>query len=131
MSRVIGCGIDVEELSRFDRHTGGNDDALLSDICTEREISNICGDERVCAALRFSCKEAFFKALGRSWTNSSIGWKEIELLFIGPGLENFRVEVHGYAGELLSEKNARIGETSFDFNDEVVIFTVILLQDRE
>ena len=103
----------------------------MEDICTERELMNVDGDKRVRFALSFSCKEAFFKALGVSWTNSIISWKDIELLFSGPGFDSYKVHLHGYAKELLLKNKAGIGEISFDFNDEFVLFQVVLLKQEE
>jgi phosphopantetheine--protein transferase-like protein len=128
---VFGCGIDVEELSRFHKYFGNNDYSLIEDICTERELTNLCGDKKVRFALSFSCKEAFFKALGVSWTNSAISWKDVELLFSGPGLDNYKVHLHGYARELLLRNKAGIGKISFDLNHEFVRFQVVLLKQGE
>lgn len=131
MGEAFSCGIDVEELSRFDRHIRNNDYSLMEDIFTERELTSVDGNKRVRFALSFSCKEAFFKALGVSWTNSNISWKDIELLFSGPDFDNYKVHLHGYAKELLLGSKAGIGEMSFDFNDEFVLFQVVLLkQDK-
>lgn len=131
MRKIFGCGLDIEELSRFDKHTERNDYYLIKDICTQREIDNLCSDKRVRFALSFSCKEAFFKALGVSWTNSNISWKDIELLFSGPEFDSYKVHLHGYAKELLLRNKAGIGEMSFDFNDEFVLFQVVLLKQDE
>ena len=38
---------------------------------------------------------------------------------------------HGYAKELLLRNKAGIGEISFDFNDEFVLFQVVLLKEDE
>ncbi|MEN8263450.1 MAG: 4'-phosphopantetheinyl transferase superfamily protein [Nitrospirota bacterium] len=127
---VFGSGIDIEELSRFDKYTENNDYSFMENYCTEHELINLCDDNRVRFALSFSCKEAFFKALGESWTNSNILWTDIELLFDGPGFDNYRVLVHNYAKELLEKNNAGIGETSFDYNEEFVMFQVILLHNH-
>ena len=131
MNEVFGCGIDLEELSRFDKYIRNNDYSLMEDICTERELINVDGDKRVRFALSFSCKEAFFKALGVSWTNSIISWKDIELLFSGPGLHSYKVHLHGCAEELLLRNKTGIGEISFDFNDEFVLFQVVLLKQED
>ena len=131
MSQIFGCGVDIEELSRFGKHTEQNEYCLMKDVCTQREIDNLGSDERLRLALSFSCKEAFFKALGVSWTNSPISWKDIELLFSGPGLDIYKVHLHGYAKELLLRNQASIGETFFDVNDEFAMFQVVLLKQEE
>lgn len=129
MSTVFGCGVDIEELNRFDKFLSNEDDSIMRDICSTRELENLCGNKRVRFALRFSCKEAFFKALGVSWTNSNISWKDIELLFSGQGFEKYRVELGNYAKEILEKNNARIQEAYFDYNDEFVRFAVVLTKE--
>ena len=131
MNEVFGCGIDLEELSRFDKYMRNVDSPLMEDIFTERELANVDGDKRVRFAVRFSCKEAFFKALGVSWTNSRISWKDIELLFSGPGLDDYQVHLHGHAEDLLRKNEALIGETSFHLNDGFVLFQVVLLKQDQ
>lgn len=131
MNEVFGCGIDLEELSRFDKYIRNNDYSLMEDICTERELMNVAGDKRARLALSFSCKEAFLKALGVSWTNSNVSWKDIELLFDGSGFDSYKVHLQGYAKELLLRNGADIGEISFGFNDEFVLFQVVLLKEGE
>ena len=129
MQEVLGCGIDIEDISRFDTYI--DDLSFLSNYCTEREISNVYGDKRVRFALSFSCKEAFFKALGVSWTNSDISWKDIELLFSSPDLYQYKVNVHAYAKDYLRIHNAVIGETSLDYNDNFVTFQVVILKNSD
>ncbi len=131
MDGVYSCGIDIEEIARFDAFIKQSDSSLLRDIWTECEVKNLCGDEKVRLALSFSCKEAFFKAFGVSWTNSVISWKDIELLFNGPGFDSYKVHLHGYAKELLLRNKVGIGEISFDVNDEYVMFEVVLLKQDE
>jgi len=131
MDKVFGCGIDIEELSRFDKHINDIDPFLMEDICTRRELNNPWGDRKVRLALSFSCKEAFFKALGVSWTNSNISWKDIELLFSGPEFDRHKVHLHDHAKNILIKNKARIGEISFDFNDEFVLFQVVLVKNDE
>ena len=134
MNKVFGCGIDIEELARFDKYIENKDYSLMEDICTKHEFNNLCndgGDKRVRFALSFSCKEAFFKALGISWTNSRIFWKDIELLFSGPEFDTYSVRLSEYAKETLVKNNAKIEEVSFDYNEEIVIFQVVLLKNSD
>jgi len=129
MYNVLGCGIDIEELSRFDKYINNSDISFMENFCTERELRNVYGNKRVRYALSFCCKEAFFKALGVSWTNSDISWKNIELLFSGPDFYHYKVNIHAYAEELLRKNNAIIGETSLDYNEEFVAFQVVILKN--
>ncbi len=126
---VFGCGVDVEELERFDGYIENDDDSIMRDICSQREFDNLWGNRRVRFALSFSCKEAFFKALGVSWTNSDISWKDIELLFSGPELRECCVHLHGCAEEIVVRDSLRVGEACFVYNDEYVVFQVVLLAE--
>jgi hypothetical protein len=69
--------------------------------------------------------------LGVSWTNSNVSWKDIELLFDGSGFDSYKVHLQGYAKELLLRNRADIGEISFGFNDEFVLFQVVLVREDE
>jgi len=44
-------------------------------------------------------------------------------------LDSYKVVLHGYAEELLLKNKAIIGEISFGFNDEFVLFQVVLLKE--
>lgn len=78
--------------------------------------------------LAFSCKEAVFKALGRSWSNSDISWKDIELIFKDErNLNDFEVRLSGYAKVLLEEKSCKEVRASFDISPDYVIFEVLLM----
>jgi len=124
---VFGCGIDVEELKRFDRYVGAGDDSIMQGICSPREFDNLCGDRRLRFALSFSCKEAFFKALGMSWTNSAISWRDIELLFNGSDLCECCVHLHGHAKDVVARHRLCVGEACFACNEDYAVFQVVLL----
>ena len=124
---AVACGVDIEELARFDRHARSADSQLLRDICTEREIRNLRPDRRLHLALAFSCKEATFKALGATWTNSDVSWRDIELLFSGLGFDEYRIELSGRAKEIFDECGANHVAVSLAHNDEYVLVEVLLL----
>jgi phosphopantetheine--protein transferase-like protein len=126
MSSVIGCGVDIEELTRFDKFVSCQDNSVMRDICTTLESEDVHGCKRLKLALRFSCKEAFFKALGVSWTNSNIFWQDIELLFYGQGVEKYKVALSGHAKRILKKSQATIKEAYFDYNEHFVRFCVVL-----
>ena len=63
---VLGVGIDLVEISRFESRSDDEDQAVLSDLFTVNEIA-YCASKRYPArhlAARFAAKEAFLKALG-------------------------------------------------------------------
>jgi phosphopantetheine--protein transferase-like protein len=130
MDMIAGCGIDIEELARFARHIPGKEQipGFCHLIFSEDEIE--CNRHMLpylTFPLAFSCKEAMFKALGKSWTNSSISWKEIEIFFQDDkNLEEYTIRLKGHALELFNEMNCREIESSFICNNDYVIFQVIL-----
>jgi phosphopantetheine--protein transferase-like protein len=130
MGGIAGCGIDIEELARFERHIPVNEEipGFCHLVFTEEEIvhnRNIL--PQLTFPLAFSCKEAMFKALGKSWTNSGLSWKDIEIFFTHEkNPEEYTIRLNGHALELFRAMNCREIESSFIYNNEYVIFQVIL-----
>lgn len=78
---ILGTGIDIAEISRFERFVAENNTALLERLFTLRE-RQYCSARRLAAqhyALRFAAKEAFLKALGTGLRNG-ISWLEMEVV---------------------------------------------------
>jgi phosphopantetheine--protein transferase-like protein len=131
MKKVIGCGIDIEEFNRFTskipaRH---NITAFAEMVYTADEINNnLNTDPALSFPLGFSCKEAFFKALGVSWTNSDISWKDIELLFMNKNnLYDYTIRLSGHAKKLSDRIRCRNIRSSFEFTEDYLIFQIVLL----
>ena len=142
MGKVIGCGIDIEELNRFEKLIPAHPDrsGFISLVYSDDEIcsnSNIL--PHMTFPLAFCCKEAFFKAFGKSWFNSPISWKEIELFFNMPlkdsvdeplGLLNSHsVRLSGHALELYRCMSCVSYETSLAMTSEYVSFEVLLISE--
>ena len=131
MSEVLGCGIDIEELIRFDSKvpSGRNLPGFAQLVYSPLEIESYSKiKSEYTFPLSFSCKEAFFKALGVSWTNSYITWKDIELVFHdGNNLNDYSIKLSGYAEELFIEKKCRSYQSEFKLADSYIIFQVVLL----
>jgi phosphopantetheine--protein transferase-like protein len=131
MREVIGCGIDIEDPKRFETKipTPVNTSGFAQLVYTSSEIThNLNINPNVTFALCFSCKEAFFKALGVSWTNSKISWKDIELLFVNENnLNDYSIRLNGYAGKLFREKKCSSIESHLEYTDKYVVFQVVLL----
>lgn len=131
MKEVVGCGIDIEEIKRFRfkipnplKNTGFSDL-----VYTPSEIAaNLDINPGLTFPLCFSCKEAFFKAFGVSWTNSKISWKDIELVFESKtDLNKYSIRLNGYARELYDEKKCSAMESSLEYTDTWVMFQIVLL----
>ena len=76
---MLGIGVDICEVKRFDRLT--QNQAFLKRVFTDNEIK-YCENKKnssQCFAVRFAAKEAFVKALGTGFTKG-IHYKEIEIM---------------------------------------------------
>jgi phosphopantetheine--protein transferase-like protein len=131
MKEVVGCGIDIEEIARFKFKIPSSQDnnGFSGMVYTPSEIAaNLDINPRLTFPLCFSCKEAFFKAFGVSWTNSNISWKDIELLFSNKvDLHEYSIRLYGYAGELYLRNNCSSMESSLEYTDDYVMFRIVLL----
>ncbi len=77
---IIGTGIDITEIARFERFVTENNHALLNRLFTSLEIE-YCSARRLAAqhfALRFAAKESFLKALGTG-LRDGINWLDMEV----------------------------------------------------
>jgi phosphopantetheine--protein transferase-like protein len=131
MKEVLGCGIDIEELARFRKKipAPGQSNGFVRLVYTDDETErNLRFSPALSFPLGFSCKEAFFKSFGVSWTNSEISWKDIELLFSDANdLQKYDVRLSGHAKELFREKKCRRFESFLEYTPAYVMFQVILL----
>jgi phosphopantetheine--protein transferase-like protein len=128
---ICGCGVDVEEVSRFTKHLelGNSPPSFISDVYTDAEIlANEKSPKELRYPLGFSCKEALFKAFGISWTNSPITWKNIELIFHGDSLDDYSIKLNGYAKEIYEELNIKRMDSCMEYNKTYVLFQVVLIR---
>ena len=125
---IIACGIDVEERKRFAKHLKNGDvSSLIEKVFTPQEIeNNMKYGKHICFPLGFSCKEAFFKAFGKSWTNSPLGWQDIELLFYHDVEKEhrFHVKLNNHAAELFTNMKIKKISPELSYEDEFVRFQV-------
>jgi phosphopantetheine--protein transferase-like protein len=131
MSEVLGCGIDIEELSRFKKNipTPAHRNGFVETVYTPAEIqNNLRISPDISFPLGFSCKEALFKAFGISWTNSDISWKDIEILFNDESnLHNYTIRLNGYAKKIYDEMHCRHMDSFLEYNNKYVVFQVVIL----
>ena len=128
---VYGCGVDIEEINRFTKHLNIHEPSpsFIDDVFTDKEISiNNRLNKEIRFALGFSCKEAVFKAFGRSWTNSPISWKDIELIFSGNTQEKYTIELSGYAKELFIQQGLQRIDSHVEYNGTCVMFQVVMIR---
>ena len=131
MLRVFGCGIDIEEIGRFHAIIGKNIPCFFNDIFTGKEINinNKYSDCITRFALGFSCKEAIFKSFGKSWIQSDIFWKDIELLFTGRQINSYTIRLHHFAKKLFLKNRCKKIISGFECNADYVVFHTVLLTE--
>ncbi len=77
---IYGTGVDIVDISRFDRFVQEANNALFQRLFTPAEIEYCAGKKR-CAqhyALRFAAKEAFLKACGLG-LREGLSWQDMEV----------------------------------------------------
>lgn len=77
---IVGTGIDIAEIARFERFIKEDNQPLFRRLYTQLEL-DYCFAKRFAAqplALRFAAKEAFLKALGTG-LRDGINWLDIEV----------------------------------------------------
>jgi len=122
---IIGCGIDIEEIDRFDKHyfEKGRLSNLVYDLFTSKEIENfsIFGKE---AFLKGFCfKEAFYKAIN----NNDIGFKDIEIIFTNE--VDFEILKSNKINNIFRKLKITDITASFKVNEQYVIFKVLLIKN--
>ena len=83
---IIGTGIDIAEIARFERFVKENNQPLFKRLFTQPEL-DYCLSRKLAAqhlALRFAAKEAFLKALGTG-LRDGICWLDMEVRKDGLG----------------------------------------------
>lgn len=93
---MVGVGIDVADIRRFDRLVGRGAAGAWAHWYTEAETEQCLAQSRpgTAAALRFAVKEATYKAVGAHFAHE-VRWRDIEVL----GRESaWRLALHGEVG---------------------------------
>lgn len=96
---VIGIGIDLVQISRFERTAARYGPRLLDRLFTTGEQARL---ERYRSpgrhlAARFAAKEAAFKALGTGW-GQGVAWQDVEI--VGGGREPSGLVLSGRARDV-------------------------------
>lgn len=119
---IFGCGIDIEEISRFNKHyfNNGKLSDLIYDIFTGKEIENFSLFGREAFLKGFCFKEAFYKA----FNIDNYDWKDIEIIFSKH--DEFEICFSNHLELLL--KNHKIEDIIADYTEtnEYVVFKVVL-----
>lgn len=122
---IVGCGIDLAKVSRFQRFIDEKKQALLERLFTSTELSYALackrGGEHLAA--RFAAKEAFLKAIGTG-LRFGLSWQDIEVCRDELGCP--RLAVRGRAMELLTAKKGARVHLSYSHDGEYAVAQVIL-----
>ena len=94
MSRVLGLGIDLVEVSRIGGLLERHADRFLDRICRPGEVDRERGALDQHVAGLFAAKEAVLKALGTGWAEG-IGFRDVEVVRGAGGAPGIRL--HGAA----------------------------------
>ena len=121
---VFGCGIDIEEIVRFNKHYFENGELshLIYDLFTSREIENFSVFGKEAFLKGFCFKEAFYKAI----QNNDISWFDVEIIF------NLDESFETYPSEKLKlflESNQMIKiDVAFEKTNQFITCKVILVK---
>ncbi len=122
---IFGTGIDIVDISRFERFVRENNTPLFNRIFTEQEQA-YCAARRRSAqhyALRFAAKEAFVKALGTG-IGDGIAWRDMEVVNAPSGKPE--LVLAGRAAELFRQHGLSRVFLSLSHDGNYAIASVIL-----
>ena len=99
---IIGTGIDIVDITRFDRLLEQGNVRLFERLFTTHEMEYCAAKARSAQhyALRFAAKEAFLKACGLG-LREGMSWHDIEVMNDDLGKPDLRL--HGKALQLFTE----------------------------
>jgi holo-[acyl-carrier protein] synthase len=122
---IIGTGIDIAEIARFERFVKEDNQTLFRRLFTQPEL-DYCFARKLAAqhlALRFAAKEAFLKALGTG-LRDGINWLDIEICNDEAGKPHLIVS--GKAAAQLAITGAETSHLSLSDDGGFAIAMVIL-----
>lgn len=91
MNRVLGLGLDVVDLARFERTLARHGERFVARFSRPGEAKPLVGPPRVAhLAGLFAAKEAVMKALGSGWAEG-IGFHQIEIVRAPSGAPSARL----------------------------------------
>jgi holo-[acyl-carrier protein] synthase len=122
---IVGTGVDIAEISRFQRFVEEGNEPLLRRLFTEGERS-YCQPKRNGAqhyALRFAAKEAFVKALGTG-LRDGITWLDMEVVNDLQGKPSLRLA--GRAAEICSQRGVTACHLALSHDAGMALAMVVL-----
>ena len=122
---ICGTGIDIVEISRFERFVTEDNQLLLCRLFTPVEMA-YCQERRRSAqhfALRFAAKEAFLKALGTG-LREGLSWQHIEVRNDHNGKPEFMLS--GTARDIFEQRGLNHAHLSLSHDGNYAVASVIL-----
>ena len=121
---VFGCGIDIEEIERFNKHyfDKGRLSDLVYDIFTTKEIENFSVFGKEAFLKGFCFKEAFYKAID----NTDISFKDIEIIFKKD--TEFDILKSKVVNTIFEKENVSDIKVDFETDVKYVICKVLLIK---
>ncbi len=122
---VYGIGVDITDITRFERFLEEGKDALIRRVFTSGEISYCSCKKRSAQhyALRFAAKEAFFKALGLG-LREGMSWHDVEVVRDELGKPDLLLR--GRAAEIFADKGLTRSLTSLSHDGAYAVAMVVL-----
>jgi len=122
---IYGTGIDIVDISRFERFVREGNVPLLNRIFTvnEREYCDARKRSAQHYALRFAAKEAFLKALGTG-LRDGISWHDVEVVNDPLGKPELRLS--GEAARLFSGNGVKRSFLSLSHDANCAVASVTL-----
>ncbi|OFX88526.1 MAG: hypothetical protein A2W99_08995 [Bacteroidetes bacterium GWF2_33_16] len=120
---VFSCGIDIEEINRFDKHYFQNGilSNLVFDIFTTREIENFSFYGKKAFLKGFCFKEAFYKAIN----SADVGWMDVEIVFKD---DTYNIETSRFLTKILNDFGITKIDVQYTETNEYVSCKVLLIK---
>lgn len=122
---IFGIGIDIVDITRFERFLREGKNSLFRRVFTPGEIE-YCGCKKKSAqhyASRFAAKEAFFKACGLG-LREGMSWKDVEV--VKDHLGKPVLQLHGRAGEIFREMGLKCLHAALSHDGTYAVAMVVL-----
>jgi holo-[acyl-carrier protein] synthase len=122
---IFGTGIDIVDISRFERFVKENNEPLFNRVFTPGERAYCAARRRSSQhyALRFAAKESFLKALGTG-LRDGLSWRDMEVVNDPQGKPELML--HGRAEELFRHNGLSRIFLSLSHDGNYAIASVIL-----
>jgi holo-[acyl-carrier protein] synthase len=122
---IFGTGIDIVDISRFERFVREGNVPLINRLFTAGEIEYCMARKRSAQhyALRFAAKEAFLKALGTG-LREGLSWQDMEVVNDHYGKPDLKIS--GEARHLFDSNGLKRCFLSLSHDGNCAIASVIL-----